>query len=284
MKREDTGAGAVAELGGAHARDWIRVASDAVEIERIEAFFSGRGYDRHRHDTYAIGRTLSGVQSFTYRGAVRNSLPGDTLVLHPDETHDGEAGSEGGFHYRMFYLEPAAIQRVLCGRPLPHIPGGISNDARLFAATGQLLRGIEHRIEALEYDDALWDLAHAMEAASGGAPPAPARLKVDYRAAERARAYLHDDPTRAIALDELETVSGRDRWGLSRDFRRLFGTSPYRYLVMRRLDAVKRALRSGVSPAEAAADAGFADQSHMTRHFKKAFGISPARWRRSLLA
>ena len=83
-----------------------------------------------------------------------------------------------------------------------------------------------------------------------------------------------------MTLERLEAVSGRDRWGLSRDFRRLFGTSPYRYLVQRRLEAVKADLRLGVGAAEAALAAGFADQAHMSRHFKKAFGVSPGRWLR----
>ena len=283
MKRDNTGAGAVAALGQTRGRDWIRVADDTIACERIEAFFSARGYDRHRHDSYAIGRTLSGVQSFSYRGAVRNSLPGDTLVLHPDEPHDGQAGSADGFHYRMIYVEPAALQRVLGGRPLPFVPGGISNDPRLFAATGALLRDLDHPIEALEFDDALFDLAHALDAAAGGAAAA-ARRGADYRAAERARGHLHDDPARPVTLAALEAISGRDRWALSRDFRLLFGTSPYRYLVMRRLDLVKAALRSGATPAQAAQEAGFADQSHMTRHFTRSVGIAPARWRRALVA
>ena len=46
------------------------------------------GYGLHRHDTYAIGCTLAGVQSFHYRRGLRHSLPGGVLVLHPDEAHD----------------------------------------------------------------------------------------------------------------------------------------------------------------------------------------------------
>ena len=69
--------------------------------ERIEAFFSGVGFDPHRHDTYAIGTTLAGVQAFRYRGAARRSLPGQVFVLHPDETHDGRAGTAQGFRYRI---------------------------------------------------------------------------------------------------------------------------------------------------------------------------------------
>ncbi len=69
-----------------------------------------------------------------------------------------------------------------------------------------------------------------------------------------------------------------DRYELARQFRRLVGTSPYRYLVMRRLDAVRDAIQMGESLADAAIDSGFADQAHMTRHFKKAFGVTPGKW------
>ena len=95
----------------------LRRAPRTAGLERIEAYFGGRGYEMHRHDTYAIGRTLSGVQSFHYRRGLRHSLPGGTLVLHPDEAHDGQAGTDAGFRYRMLYVEPALVQRMLGGQP-----------------------------------------------------------------------------------------------------------------------------------------------------------------------
>ena len=95
--------------------DWFHRAPDVGGLQRFEAFFAGHGYDLHRHDTYAIGHTLAGVQSFQYRGGWRHSLPGATIVLHPDEAHDGEAGTESGFQYRMMYIEPALIQQMLGG-------------------------------------------------------------------------------------------------------------------------------------------------------------------------
>lgn len=103
---------------------------------------------------------------------------------------------------------------------------------------------------------------------------------MDYRAAERARDYIHEFLTQPISLDELERVSGRDRWSLSRDFRALYGTSPYRYLTLRRLDRVRHLLLGGSVPSDAALIAGFADQSHMTRQFKQAYGLSPGHWLR----
>src|SRR5882672_10495966 len=88
------------------AREWVR----------------GRGFARHRHDTYAIGVTEAGLQVFDYRGRVESSVPGDVVVLHPDEAHDGRAGGEDGFGYRIVYVEPARIAaavHAIRGRPGP---------------------------------------------------------------------------------------------------------------------------------------------------------------------
>ncbi|ROL63309.1 AraC family transcriptional regulator [Pseudomonas chlororaphis] len=255
--------------------DWVQRAPPAQGLERIEAYFSGHGYDMHRHDTYAIGRTLSGVQSFQYHGGWRHSLPGGTMVLHPDEAHDGEAGTQDGFQYRMIYVEPALIQQILGGQPLPFIKNGLSTDPRLFAATDVLLRSMDSPLDPLEQEDALFDLAHALNNVAGvPAPGAP----FDYQAAERARAFMHSALDQNITLEQLATHSERDRWSLSRDFRLLFGTSPYRYLTMRRLDLVRALLIQGQPLANAALMAGFADQSHMTRQFRKTYGLPPARW------
>jgi AraC-like DNA-binding protein len=268
----------VPEASGLGSAGWIRPAKDIAGCERIEAFFAGRAYEPHRHDTYAIGCTLAGVQNFQYRGGLQNGLPGTTMVLHPDEVHDGQAGTEAGFHYRMIYIEPALIQQVLGGRPLPFIEHGVSQDRYLLAATSALLRDLERPIEALEYDDAIYDLARALDGASSRQKRGGAGI-IDYAAARRARDYINAMPSAIITLDQLEDASGQDRWRLSRDFRKAFGTSPYRYLVMRRLDRVKQILRSGESLMNAALDAGFSDQAHMTRHFRRTFGVTPASWR-----
>ena len=254
---------------------WIRRAQHPGGIDRIEAFFRGNAYAMHRHDTYAIGRTLRGVQSFHYRKDLRHSLAGHTIVLHPDESHDGHASSDDGFAYRMVYIEPALLQQALAGRALPFIANGVSTDPRLRGATDSLLQSMDTEIDALERDDAIFDLATAMLAVSGASQR---RDQGDFRSAQIAREYIDEALGRTVTLEELEAVSGQDRWRLSRDFRRFFGTSPYRYLTMRRLDLVRRLMLVGRPLAECAAMAGFADQSHMTRQFVKTYGLSPWRW------
>ena len=110
------------------------------------------------------------------------------------------------------------------------------------------------------------------------AAPRPLR-HLDRSALERARQRLSDERSRVVRSDELEAVTGLSRYELARQFRALYGTSPYRYLLMRRLaDARKRVARSEPL-AEIAVAVGFSDQAHLTRMFKAAYGQTPARFR-----
>lgn len=258
--------------------DWVKHFPQSPKIARIEAFFSGHGFDPHRHDTYAIGRTLTGVQSFRYRGEGRNSVPGEVLVLHPDEEHDGHSGSSTGFRYRMLYITPELVQQVLQGKPLPFLKGGISRDPRLSIAVETLLNGMDDELEQLEEDDNIFTMVATLQLVCGGKV---AHATGDYAAAKRAREYIDGNLEQAIGMDDLAKHAMRDRWSLSKDFRFFFGTSPHRYMTMRRLDNVKTAVFAGRALADASIEAGFFDQSHMSRHFKKTFGISPSRWFRA---
>ncbi len=148
-------------------RDWVRQAHEPGRLERLEAYFAGYGFAPHRHDTYAIGCTLAGVHRFNYRRCARQSLPGDSIVLHPDELHDGEAGNEAGFRYRIVYIEPALLQGPLGGQPLPFIDEGVSRDPRLQRAIGSLLQCLDRPLEGLEEEDALYDLAQVMASIAG---------------------------------------------------------------------------------------------------------------------
>lgn len=249
------------------------------EIDRIEACFSGAAFAPHRHDTYAIGITLSGVQSFDYRGAARHSLPGQVVVLHPDERHDGRAGDGGAFRYRTAYLAPTLIQAVLGGGPLPFVDGGVSRDPRLRAAVSGLLDDCDRALAPLEAEDALLQLATALRDVSSGVR---APRIANGAAVMRAKAYIDARPSFDVSLSDLEHVTGHDRWQLSRDFRAMLGTSPYRYLVLRRLDRARALMLRGVGAAESALATGFSDQSHFNRAFKGAFGMTPRSWLRAV--
>ena len=249
------------------------------EPVRMEEFIVDEGYTPHRHDSYVFALTLQGVQSFHYRGSERHSLPGGAVVMHPDELHDGYAGTDVGFRYRAMSVEPCIIQQMLGGQALPFVEAGLSSDPRLLSALAPLLSDFDRPLEELEYQDALYDVACTMAILCGS----KRRLaSADYQAAELARHYLRAHWDQPVALATLEHISQRDRWKLSRDFRLAFGTSPYRYLLMRRLEHARHLLSSGAAIADVAATCCFADQSHLTRQFRLAFGLTPKQWSRSL--
>src|SRR5258708_13019286 len=117
--------GAVAdrlERSCSRGADSIRFGAGAPGIERAEVHLSTYAFEPHRHDTYAIGITTAGVQTFGYRGSRRICLPGQLHVLHPAEAHDGAAATEDGFSYRILYIAPELIRAALAGPPLPFAP------------------------------------------------------------------------------------------------------------------------------------------------------------------
>ena len=252
-------------------------ALQSASVELIDAQLRAGSFSPHRHDTYTIAVTTSGIQSFNYRGDRWRSLPGQVVILHPDEVHDGFCIDQTGFSYRAAYLPPAHVQAVVGGAALPFLPQGVSTDADLAGSALRLMAICTTANEPFGYEDALEQLVSAMQRCAGGRP---AKRTANRDAVMRVRAFLDSVPEAGTNLDQLENIAGYDRWQLSRDFRLLLGTSPYRYLQCRRLERAKQLLRSGVGLAAAAHEAGFADQSHFCRVFRRTFGTTPSIWHR----
>jgi AraC-like DNA-binding protein len=262
---------------GARPRDWIRIGRSRPGLDRIEACFAGHGFTPHRHDSYAIGITLQGVQSFGYRGTTLHSQVGQAMVLHPDEVHDGRAGTEAGFRYRILYVDPSLIQEALGDRALPFVSEAVTGDPRLTRVVARALKDLDAAITDLECDETIAALADALTALDRSAK-ADVVTGSCRGAVEKVRAFLAANVGRNVHSEELEGVSGLSRFALARHFRAYQGTSPHRYVVMRRLDMARQLMLGGTGLAEASVSSGFADQSHMTRQFKRAYGITPSRW------
>src|SRR5689334_23180173 len=130
-------------------RDRIRLGASAPGLERAEVFLVRCAFQPHRHDTYAIGITIAGVQTFRYRGVRRICLPGQLHVLHPDETHDGAAGTEAGFGYRILYIAPELIRDALDGRALPFVADPVQLRARETRVVASALADIDEPISDL---------------------------------------------------------------------------------------------------------------------------------------
>ena len=254
-----------------------RCAKDATASSGCRHTFA---FAPHRHDTYAIGITLAGVQTFRYRGEQRHCLPGQCHILHPDELHDGAAGTEDGFAYRILYVDPGLVQAALGGRPLPFVATPVIDLAPQQNNALSAAWESESPIDELARAEIIAAVADILLAASSD--PATASPTLRLPGLLRVRALISARPAERHSIAELERVADLDRWSLARQFRLAFGTSPSRFRTMRQLDSVRRSMKSGAELVDAALSAGFADQSHMSRQFKRAYGLTPARWQAAL--
>ncbi|MGF6382515.1 AraC-like DNA-binding protein [Paraburkholderia atlantica] len=265
--------------------NWLTARRDAeTGIESLRAHFSGHAYDPHDHDDMLIGYTEQGVQRFQCHRSLHTSVPGRAILIEPGALHDGHAPEAGGFTYAMLYLPQAWVERAARRLDLPGLAGveaafghTLVDDRALVEAIRQAfiaLHGNEGRLARDQTLDRLLlrlgaQLRDAPLTGDSAASPAIARV----------RDLLHEHMDGNLGLDELAELAGIDRFRLTRLFQRAFGTSPHAYLVRLRLRAARRLLATGRTPAQVAAEVGFADQSHLGRWFRRAYRMTPAAYR-----
>jgi len=259
-------------------------------VDVLQAAFSGPAFERHAHATFAIGVTMRGLQRFNHRGRRHTSTPGRIIAFNPEDPHDGEAADDSGFAYWMLYPDTGVWERVLedaTGRAdPPFFTDTLLDDpavARIFAATMPALQaratdtaGPRESLAAESRLDLLL-LALALRHGRASLPGRPDR-DGDAGAVARIREILHAGFDSDIRLDDLARETGRSRFQVNRAFQAATGMPPHRYLTNIRLEQARALLAAGDSPAEVAAAVGFADQSHLSRRFKAAYGVTPGRF------
>ena len=267
--------------------DWATyAAAGAFGVELLHAHFERHVYERHSHEGYAIGVTETGVQAFHCRGALHASAAGMIMAFNPDEPHDGRAGVPEGFTYRMLYLPPETVRGVLVdardGRPsgLPFARAPIIRDAVLARCVQALHLALSEGAPMLESEALLRDTCLRFAAGHADARFASAGTarRPNLGALRRVRDFLQETLPDDVTSAELADIVGMSRFHLGRAFARTYGRPPHAYQLRLRLAEAKRQLAAARPPAEVAAAIGFADQSHLTKRFKGAFGITPGQF------
>lgn len=260
--------------------EWSRYRRLAeLPVEAMRAHFVRHVYDRHSHDAYLFGVTEQGVQAFRCRGGTRASGAGMIMAFNPDDPHDGHAAGRDGFTYAMLHLGTDLVADILAdahgGRAsLPLFTEPVVEDGplagRLRRLNAFLLDGAT-RLEAQELvTGAVLAMVEGHASQPVEAPGSSAR-----GAPSRARDLLHDCFAADLSADDLARAVGLSRFQLYRQFRDWYGVPPSAYQRQVRLREARRRLAAGAGIAEAAIAAGFADQSHLTRWFRRTYGITP---------
>jgi AraC-like DNA-binding protein len=248
----------------------------------FDAYFTDHVFDRHSHDTYAVGVTQSGVQRFDCRGAQHDCIAGDLLLFNPDEPHNGRSATDSGFRYQILYVPAAAMDALLDGAEdrasACHLPRPKVHDPGLGRELLRAAASLEQPAETLRAQELLSSALRRIVERHGVRAPVRTPGGVGSRRLGAAREYLHAHCSEDLKIEQLAAACGLSRAHLTRAFTHAFGMAPHAYLNALRLRRAQCTLLEGRSIADTAAASGFADQSHFTRRFKGAFGATPHAW------
>jgi AraC-like DNA-binding protein len=266
--------------------DWVSYRpTQLAPVELMHAHFVQHSFERHSHETFAIGVTASGVQSFRCRGAELNSVSGNIVAFNPDEPHDGHRGSDEAFAYTMLYIDPSWVYGLLKdgrGQARNHLRRPLITDPAAGHALRRAASALEQDGESLRADALLAGALLQLFSRHGDAGDASVEDLHSPAWLSRARDYIHAHFAENISGEELAGVVQVSRVHLSRSFAAAYGMPPHVYLNSVRVNAAKRLLLAGLPLADVAVATGFADQSHLTRRFKGHTGMTPAAWCRQM--
>lgn len=258
-------------------------ADDIGRLELLRARYVSHTFPRHVHEGYVIGVIEAGVEAFTYRGTLYHAPAGSIVLINPDTVHTGHAGDENGWIYRTLYPSRDLVRNIAAQMAdrhtgLPWFPEPVIRDAHLARLIRNMHITLETSDAALERETRfIWAVSRLIDRHAANAPPTrPGRG--DQRAVERIREYLCAHYRDNIPLDRLAALVGLSPFYLTRLFTQSTGLPPHAYLTQVRVERAKTLLRRGRSLTDTALAAGFSDQSHLTRHFKRIVGVTPGQY------
>ena len=258
--------------------------------EVFHARFVDYAYPPHVHDAWTVFVVDDGWIRYDLETRHRGAGGERVFILPPNVVHDGRAGAHGGFRKRVLYLSTDVLDERLTGPAVdrPDISG-----PALRRAVHALHRALGHPDDALEAESRLalvGDRLRAHLAATrpgpepspGGRPGAtqPGFGTGSPGLAGDLRELLDERLFERTTLAQAGGDLGASPSYLVRCFTRAFGIAPHQYVTARRIEAARRRLLDGEPIALVAAGAGFYDQAHFTRQFKRHVGTPPGRYAR----
>ncbi|WP_288351265.1 AraC family transcriptional regulator [uncultured Thalassospira sp.] len=269
------------------ARHWR--AADGIDL--FEADYKNFTFPKHSHDYYAFGTILNGAEQFMTRGTNYVASRGQLLMMNPMQVHDGGPASDDGYQYQIMFIAPEIFGDLVrelspTNTGLPFFGNCVVDDRELHLQLQQLHRMFRPDLSAttslLERDSQLLYSAARLALRHADAPPFVYRPGSEDKRVQTVIDYMAAHLDENIALEDLATITGLSRFHLLRVFREATGLPPHAYFNHMRLRRAKRMLFDGATIADTAAAIGFADQSHLNRHFKTMWGVSPGAFIASL--
>ncbi len=255
-------------------------------ITVLDATMSDFSYSKHAHEEYSLGVTLQGRQDFFCQNSFHKSASGNVLLFNPEDVHDGHSGGEQALKYKMLYIHPDEFsplfkalgyqqQSILrLNQPVVDNPILRHQILRLSSTLQQ------SNYSTMEFEAGLFQIAQSLVAISGSLELGTQSSKRVDKLLLRARDYILASLEHNISIDDIAQVATMSKFHFIRQFRQQFGITPHQYVLSCRVNLARRIIESGKSLNQAAFEAGFADDSHLNRHFKRIYGLTPKRFQK----
>ncbi len=259
-----------------------------ADLGLLAARFTQHRYELHTHPTYVIALITEGCERVRVSRETVLAPAGSVLVVNPEEWHDGEAGAESGWAYRTFYPTVdlmSGIARELGREHTPMFPRRLIED-RALAAALRAAHESSMSHEAAEAETAMLVALRRLLLRYGdwGQQPEETEDSGAHRRLARYAQAIEQDLASTLDLQRLARTAGVTRFQVIRDFKKVTGLTPGAFIRDRRLRRASALIGEGAGLAEAAAAAGFADQSHLSRAFRTMHGVTPGAFRKGWLA
>ena len=256
---------------------------DIAGLLMMRADFTTHSFAPHVHDELVIAVTEAGGSEFRSRGISDHAEPGSVLVFNPGEPHSGNMDGRNRWRYRAFYLAEAALRQFaddleLQPEALPQFLMNKLRDKQLYERFVALHTIAERTGSVLDKQSELLIALARLFMTHGDPLPKLSQVGSEKTAVSLLVQYLQDNHEASISLSDLAELTEMSSFHLIRSFNKEVGLSPHAYLTQVRVRHARDLLETGTSPAEAAATVGFYDQSALTRHFKRTYGVTPGQY------
>ncbi|WP_346012214.1 helix-turn-helix domain-containing protein [Streptomyces sp. SID3343] len=259
-------------------RAWRPPVAGVVEV--FHARFTTHAYPMHVHDAWTLLIVDDGAVRYDLDRHERGT-PSDTVSLLPPQVpHNGSPATSHGFRKRVVYLDMTQLDASYIG---PAVDGPDLTEPLLRTRVAQLHTALAHRGDEFEAESRLALIGDHLRDHLRHPHPRPALgdTRPGRGIAQHLRDLLDERLLEGIALDEAARLVHAHPSHLVRAFSGAFGIAPHQYVMSRRVDLARRLLLDGQPASHVATAAGFYDQSHLTRHFKRFVGITPGRYART---
>ncbi|WP_371407286.1 AraC family transcriptional regulator [Kribbella sp. NBC_00662] len=255
---------------GAVVRAWRPGLPGVVEV--LHAHFPSHAYPTHTHDAWTVLIVDEGAVRYDLDHREHGLAQAQVSLLPPHVPHDGRSVLPQGFRKRVLYLAPDRLGDGLIGAAVDQ-PEYV--DPLLRHRIHQLHGVLKNGQEDLEAQSRLTLIEERLGQHLRRQVVDPPDRR-DTGVAVELRELLDANVTNGLTLEDAAKVVHAHPAHLVRAFSREYGMPPHRYLTGRRVDLARRYLLDGHPAAEVATLAGFYDQSHLNRHFRKLLGVTPA--------